>query len=103
MKSNQENFLKPKHITEPAKPSTLHETKSDNQHKTTTRLSKLLSKSLSSEKSLSSSVKKDDHISEEQPTVLTSHRKLSGAEFLKDFTDENGKYIDHQFLSKVKV
>ena len=91
LKGNQDNFLKPKNITEPVQPSTSIDPKFDNQHKPTTRLSKLLSKSLSSEKSISSSIKEEGRVSEEPPTIVTSNRKLSGAEFLKDFIDDNGK------------
>jgi hypothetical protein len=64
----------------------------DNHPKPKTRLSKLLSKSLSSEKSVSSSVKEDDRLSDEQPTVVSSKQNLSGAEFLKGFTDNKGSF-----------
>ena len=58
-----------------------------------TRLSKLLSRSISSEKSISSSAKEDDRVSDEQPTVLSSKEKLSGAEFLKEYPDEKSMLI----------
>ena len=51
----------------------------------TTKLSKLLSKSLSSEKSLSSSAKEDDKASDEQPTVVAFEKKHGVSEFLKGF------------------
>ena len=56
-----------------------------------TRLSKLLSKSLSSEKSQSSAGKEDDRASDDPSTVVSSKQKVGGAEFLKDFRDDRGK------------
>merc|ERR1712223_196605 len=64
------------------------EAENDNQPRPTTRLSKLLSKSLSSEKSLSSSAKEDDKASEEQPTVMTFNKTNKAKEFSKDFKDD---------------
>ena len=70
------------------------EAENDNQPRPTTRLSKLLSKSLSSEKSLSSSAKEDDKASEEQSTVVTFEKKHGASEFLKDFKDDEGKKME---------
>ena len=55
-----------------------------------TRLSKLLSKSLSSEKSQSSAGKEDDRASDDPSTVVSTRQIVSGAEFLKDFRDDKG-------------
>ena len=57
-----------------------------------TRLSKLLSKSLSSEKSLSSAGKEDDRASDDPSTVVSTKQKVGGAEFLKDFRDDKGNH-----------
>ena len=69
------------------------EAENDNQPRPTTRLSKLLSKSLSSEKSLSSSAKEDDKASEEQSTVVNLEKKHGASEFLKGFKDDEGKLL----------
>ena len=93
LKNNQESFLRPKNIQEANQHSTSHQNKVDDQPKPKTRLSKLLSKSISSEKSVSSSVKEDDRLSDEPPTVVPSKQNLSGAEFLKDFTENKGIFL----------
>ena len=93
LKSNQESFVRPKPSLEIAQTNLSNEIDDDDKPRPTTRLSKLLSKSLSSDKSLSSSAKEDDRISDEQPTVVSPNLKNRGVEFLKDFTDEKGMTI----------
>ena len=93
LKGNQDTFLRPKANEDGSQPNSSLDTETDNQPRPTTRLSKLLSKSLSSEKSLSSSAKEDDKISEEQPTVVTFDKRNSANEFLKDFQDDEGKLL----------
>ena len=91
LKGNQSSFLRTKMNQEASQSNSSVEADNDNQPRPTTRLSKLLSKSLSSEKSLSSSAKEDDKVSEEQPTVVTFNKTNNAKELLKDFKDDEGK------------
>ena len=75
LKGTQDSFLKETAATD----------QKDVSPRPKTRLSKLLSKSLSSEKSQSSAGKEDDRASDDPSTVVSSKQKVGGAEFLKDF------------------
>ena len=80
LKGTQDSFLK----------ETAAKDQKDVSPRPKTRLSKLLSKSLSSEKSQSSAGKEDDRASDDPSTVVSSKQKVGGAEFLKDFRDHRG-------------
>ena len=66
-------------------------TQSDLLPRPQTRLSKILHRSLSSERSISSLAKEDERVSEEQPTVVLADEKSRETTVLKNVKDEKGK------------
>ena len=66
-------------------------TQSDLLPRPQTRLSKILHRSLSSERSIPSSAKENERVSEEQPTVALADKNSREATVSKNVKDEKGK------------